>query len=49
MQSNSFSEDGFFQKLYKNYNINNVNIIRTIAADGAKRVGVQEILITNYE
>ena len=49
MQSNSFSEDGFFQKLYKNYTINNVNIIRTIAADGAKRVGVQEILITNYE
>ncbi len=49
MQSNSFSEDGFFQKLYKNYNINNVNIIRTIAADRAKRVGVQEILITNYE
>lgn len=49
MQSNSYSDDGFFQKLYKNRKINNLKVTRTISADGNKRNKVKEIIIKNYE
>ena len=49
MQSNSYSYDGFFQKLYKDRKINNLNVTRTISADGIKRNKVKEIIIRNYE
>ena len=49
MQSNSYSNDGFFQKLYKDRKINNLNVTRTISADGSKRNKVKEIIIRNYE
>ena len=48
MQSNSYSEDGFFQKLYNNRKIDNLDVMRTIGADGNKRIKVKEILIKNY-
>ena len=48
MQSNSYSEDGFFQKLYHNRKINNFKVMRTISADGNKRNKVKEIIIRNY-
>jgi DNA adenine methylase len=49
MQSNSYSEDGFFQKLYQNRKINNLKVMRTISADGNKRSKAKEIIIKNYE
>ena len=49
MQSNSYSEDGFFQNLYQNRKINNLKVMRTISADGTKRNKVKEIIIRNYE
>tara|TARA_B100000963_G_scaffold328424_1_gene316925 strand:- start:2915 stop:3784 length:870 start_codon:yes stop_codon:yes gene_type:complete len=49
MQSNSYSEDGFFQKLYYNRKINNLKVMRTISADGNKRKKVKEIIVKNYE
>ena len=49
MQRNSYSEDGFFQKLYQNRKINNLKVMRTISADGNKRNKVKEIIIKNYE
>ena len=48
MQSNSYSEDGFFQNLYQNRKINNLKVMRTISAEGKKRKKVSEILIKNY-
>ena len=48
MQSNSHSDDGFFEKLYKNRKINKLEVTRTISADGNKRKRVTEILIKNY-
>ena len=48
MQSNSYSEDGFFQKLYQTRKINNLKVMRTISADGKKRKKAREILIKNY-
>ena len=48
MQSNSYSEDGFFQKLYYNRKINNLKVMRTISADGNKRKKVKEVIIKNY-
>ena len=48
MQSNSYSEDGFFQNLYQNRKINNLKVMRTISAEGKKRKKVGEILIKNY-
>ena len=48
MQSNSYSEDGFFQNLYQNRKINNLKVTRTISADGTKRNKASEILIKNY-
>ena len=49
MQSNSFSEDKFFQKLYSDMKIKNIYAARSISADGSKRGKAKEILITNYE
>ena len=49
MQSNSYSEDGFFQELYNNRKIDNLDVMRTIGADGKKRVKVKEIIIKNYD
>lgn len=48
LQSNSHSEDGFFQNLYQNRKINNLKVMRTISAEGKKRKKVSEILIKNY-
>ena len=48
MQSNSYSEDRFFQKLYHKRKINNLKVMRTISADGNKRNKVKEIIIRNY-
>ena len=49
MQSNSYSEDGFFQKLYSSMKIENIYAARSISADGNKRGKAKEIIITNYE
>jgi len=49
MQSNSYSDDGFFQKLYIDRKINKLKVMRTISADGNKRNKVKEIIIRNYE
>ena len=49
MQSNSFSEDKFFQKLYSDMKIKNIYAARSISADGRKRGKAKEIIITNYE
>ena len=48
MQSNSYSEDGFFQKLYSSMKIENIYAARSISADGSKRGKAKEIIITNY-
>ena len=48
MQSNSYSDDGFFQNLYQNRKINNLKVMRTISADGSKRSKAKEIIIRNY-
>ena len=49
MQSNSFSKDKFFQKLYSDMKIKNIYAARSISADGSKRGKAKEIIITNYE
>tara|TARA_X000000950_G_C13854066_1_gene635834 strand:+ start:329 stop:1189 length:861 start_codon:yes stop_codon:yes gene_type:complete len=49
LQSNSYSEDQFFQRLYKSRIISKLEVTRTISADGSKRKKVSEILIRNYE
>ena len=49
MQSNSYSDDGFFQNLYKNRKIKTLKVMRTISADGSKRNKTKEIIIKNYE
>lgn len=46
--SNSYCEDGFFDELYGNFNINLVKAKRSINRDGKKRGNVKEILVTNY-
>jgi DNA adenine methylase len=48
MLSNSFSEDGFFQKLYDGYNIKVIEVQRYISASNKGRGKVKEILVTNY-
>ncbi len=49
MQSNSYSDDGFFQNLYQNRKIKTLKVMRTISADGSKRNKTKEIIIKNYE
>jgi DNA adenine methylase len=46
MLSNSDSD--FIKYLYKEYNINEIETRRTIAADKNKRIQVKELVITNY-
>ena len=48
MQSNSYSKDDFFKRLYFDKNIYKLSINRTIGADGDKRYLTNEIVITNY-
>ena len=47
VQSNSFSEDGFLQELYKQYDIKEVECARAINSDGKKRGKIKEIIISN--
>lgn len=47
VQSNSFSEDGFLQELYKQYDIREVECARAINSDGKKRGKIKEIIISN--
>lgn len=46
--SNSYSEDGFFQELYKDYNIIEISGRRNINCKGDKRGLVKELLIRNF-
>ncbi len=48
MLSNSYSEDGFFQKLYCNFNIKTIKVKRYISASSAGRGEVKEIIVKNY-
>ena len=48
LQSNSYSQDRFFQNLYKNFNQKEIVVSRTIGADGAKRNKIKELIIYNY-
>lgn len=49
LQTNSFSEDGFFQELYKRFKIEEITVRRGIAAKSESRRKVSEIVIYNYE
>ena len=44
----SNSSCSFIQELYKDYNIRIVQARRSVSADGAKRVLIDEVLVTNY-
>lgn len=46
--SNSNTNDGFFQDLYKEYNIEEVDARRNINSNGKKRGTIKEILIRNF-
>lgn len=48
MLSDSYSEDGFFQDLYKNYNLHTIYRNSCIASDNKYRKPIKEFLITNY-
>jgi len=48
MLSNSFSDDGFFEEYYKNFNFHFVDARRSINSDATKRGKIKEIVITNY-
>ena len=39
---------GFIRELYKDYNIRIVQARRSVSADGAKRILIDEVLVTNY-
>lgn len=47
--SNSNTSDGYFQKLYSKYQINEVNAARSINCDPDKRGKISELLITNIK
>ncbi|MDV7391466.1 Dam family site-specific DNA-(adenine-N6)-methyltransferase [Arthrospira platensis SPKY1] len=49
IMSNSFSEDNFFQREYKQFNIHTIYAKRNINCDPSKRGKIKEILITNYQ
>jgi DNA adenine methylase len=49
MLSNSFSEDGFFNGLYKDFNIKIVETRRSVSGKSSGRGRVKEILVMNYE
>lgn len=48
MMSNSYSKDGFFQKLYQEQNLIEVQAARNINSKGSDRQKVKELVITNY-
>lgn len=48
MLSNSSCEDNFFQELYKDYHIHEVEAKRSINSKADKRGKVKELIITNY-
>ena len=48
MLSNSYSDDGFFEKYYDGFNFHFVNARRSVNSDGKGRGKVREIVITNY-
>ena len=48
MLSNSYNDDGFFEKYYKGFNFHFVNARRSVNSDGKGRGKVKEIVITNY-
>jgi len=49
MQSNSYSNNGFFQDLYKNFNQKELLAPRMIEASGNNREKIKELIIYNYE
>lgn len=49
MLSNSSTDDGFFQELYKGFNIHHVHATRRVNSDADKRGALTELLITNYQ
>lgn len=48
MQTNSLSTDGYFQNLYSTFFIDQIKVMRGLAANKASRKKVGEIIITNY-
>ena len=48
MQTNSLSTDGYFQHLYSTFIIDQIKVMRGLAANKASRKKVGEIIITNY-
>jgi len=48
MLSNSDCPDGFFDELYKDYNINRVWATRSVNSNGARRGKLTEIVVDNY-
>ena len=46
---NNNIDDNFFDKLYKNYNINRVKATRMLNSNASLRGAINELLITNYE
>lgn len=49
MLSNSYVEDGFYEKYYNNFNLNIIYAKRNINSNGNKRGEIKEYLITNYK
>ena len=49
MLSNSFSEDGFFERLYEGFRIKVVETRRSVSAKSSGRGKIKEILVMNYE
>ncbi len=48
MLSNSYSKDGFFQRLYSGFDIKTIKVKRYISATAVGRAEVREILVKNY-
>ena len=46
---NNDIDDNFFDKLYKNYNINRVKAARMLNSNASLRGAINELLITNYK
>ena len=46
---NNDIDDNFFDKLYKNYNINRVKATRMLNSNASLRGAINELLITNYK
>ena len=46
---NNDIDDNFFDKLYKNYNINRVKATRMLSSNASLRGVINELLITNYK